>query len=80
MRFSRVEVVFHRLKIRTNTANVAEVNVEKLREVSRRLQLSSREQSFLRTFLVPSLEGDSEVGDDEPFRKSTDYVGTPQNA
>ncbi|MPC33959.1 hypothetical protein E2C01_027328 [Portunus trituberculatus] len=48
MRFSRGEVVFYRLKIRSKTASVAEVNVEK-------------EQSNLGTFLVPSPEGDSEA-------------------
>ncbi|MPC07678.1 hypothetical protein E2C01_000243 [Portunus trituberculatus] len=31
MRFSRGEVVFYRLKIRSKTANVAEVNVEKVK-------------------------------------------------
>ena len=30
MRFSREEVVFHRLKIRTKTADVTEVNIEKV--------------------------------------------------
>ncbi|MPC81614.1 hypothetical protein E2C01_076240 [Portunus trituberculatus] len=60
MRFSRGEVVFHRLKIRSETANVAEVNEEKLREVSRHFGSSTREQSNLGTFLVPSPEGDSE--------------------
>ncbi|MPC40304.1 hypothetical protein E2C01_033859 [Portunus trituberculatus] len=30
MKFSRGEVVFYRLKIRSKTVNVAEVNVEKL--------------------------------------------------
>ncbi|MPC70584.1 hypothetical protein E2C01_064836 [Portunus trituberculatus] len=30
MRFSRGEVVFYRLKIKSKTANVAEVNVEKV--------------------------------------------------
>ena len=30
MRFSREEVVFHRLEIRTKTADVAEVNMEKV--------------------------------------------------
>ncbi|MPC72391.1 hypothetical protein E2C01_066696 [Portunus trituberculatus] len=32
MRFSRGEVVFYRLKIRSKTVNVAEVNVEKVEE------------------------------------------------
>ncbi|MPC95690.1 hypothetical protein E2C01_090912 [Portunus trituberculatus] len=60
MRFSRGEVVFHRLKIRSKTTNDAEVNVEKLREVSRHLVSLSREASYLGTFLVLSPEGDSE--------------------
>ncbi|MPC68861.1 hypothetical protein E2C01_063071 [Portunus trituberculatus] len=30
MRFSRGKVVFHRLKIRSKTANIAEVNEEKV--------------------------------------------------
>ncbi|MPC38455.1 hypothetical protein E2C01_031962 [Portunus trituberculatus] len=61
MRFSRGEVVFHKLKIRSKTANVAEVNVEKLREVSRHLGLSSKEESNLVTFLVPSPGRDSKI-------------------
>ncbi|MPC23848.1 hypothetical protein E2C01_016914 [Portunus trituberculatus] len=50
MRFSRGEVVFHRLKIRYKTAIVAEVNKEKLREVSRHFGSLLREQSDLGTF------------------------------
>ncbi|MPC62840.1 hypothetical protein E2C01_056930 [Portunus trituberculatus] len=57
MRFSREEVVFHRLKIRSKTANVAEVNIEKLREKSRHLWSSLREASDLGTYLIPSQKG-----------------------
>ena len=35
MKFRRGKMVFYRLKIRSETANVAEVNVKKLRGVSR---------------------------------------------
>ncbi|MPC34495.1 hypothetical protein E2C01_027887 [Portunus trituberculatus] len=62
MRFSSGKVVFYRLKIRSKTANVAEVNEEKLREVSRHFGSSPREESDLGAFSVPSLEGDSESG------------------
>ncbi|MPC54457.1 hypothetical protein E2C01_048374 [Portunus trituberculatus] len=54
MRFSRREVVFYRLKIRSKTTNVAEVNEEKLREASKHFQLPIRKQSDLGTFLVGS--------------------------
>ncbi|MPC54102.1 hypothetical protein E2C01_048009 [Portunus trituberculatus] len=59
MRFSRREVVFHRSK----TANVAEVNEEKVEgAVSRYFGSSSRQESDLGTLLVPFPEGDSEAG------------------
>ncbi|MPC46328.1 hypothetical protein E2C01_040045 [Portunus trituberculatus] len=58
MRFSRGEVVFYRLKIRSKTVNVAEVKEGKVEGgVS-----IPKEYSDLRTFLVPSPEGDSEDG------------------
>ncbi|MPC98909.1 hypothetical protein E2C01_094295 [Portunus trituberculatus] len=62
MRFSRGEVVFYILKIRSKTAKVAEVNGEKLREMSGHFGSPAKWQSDLGTFLVPSLEGDSEAG------------------
>ncbi|MPC55082.1 hypothetical protein E2C01_049015 [Portunus trituberculatus] len=58
MRFSRGEVVFHRLKIRSKTANIAEVNVEK---IVGGVKTFSREESDLGTFLVPSPERDSKL-------------------
>ncbi|MPC71502.1 hypothetical protein E2C01_065779 [Portunus trituberculatus] len=39
MRFSRGEVVFHRLKIISKTLNVAEVNVEKVEGANERAVL-----------------------------------------
>ena len=62
MRFSRGEVVFYRLKIRSKTANVAQVDEEKYEGVSRHLRSIPEEQSDLGTFMVPSPEGDSEAG------------------
>ncbi|MPC49451.1 hypothetical protein E2C01_043253 [Portunus trituberculatus] len=62
MSFSRGEVVFYRLKIRSKTANVIEVNEEKSRKVSKHFRSPPREQSDLGIFLVPSPEGDSEAG------------------
>ncbi|MPC45126.1 hypothetical protein E2C01_038811 [Portunus trituberculatus] len=63
MRFSRREVVFYRLKIRSKSANVAEGNEEgEAREVSRHFGSPSREQSDLGIFLVSSPEGDCETG------------------
>ncbi|MPC98985.1 hypothetical protein E2C01_094377 [Portunus trituberculatus] len=56
MRFSRGYVVFYRLKIRSETANVAEVNVEKVEGGVKAFGVSD-----LGTFLVPSTEGDSET-------------------
>ncbi|MPC65987.1 hypothetical protein E2C01_060130 [Portunus trituberculatus] len=60
MRFIRREVMFYRLKIRSKTANVAEVNEEKLMKVSRHFGLLPEEQSDLGIFMVLSSEGDSE--------------------
>ena len=53
MRFSGGEVVFYRLKIRSKTANVAEVHVK---GVSRHLGSIPEDQSDLGTFMVPSPE------------------------
>ncbi|MPC62928.1 hypothetical protein E2C01_057019 [Portunus trituberculatus] len=57
MRFSRGEVVFYRLKMKSKNVNVAEVNEEKLRVVSRHFGSSPRKVSDLGIFLVPSPEG-----------------------
>ena len=46
--------MFYRLKVRSKTVNVAEINVEKLQAVSRHLESPSGEQFVLGTFLVPS--------------------------
>ncbi|MPC09641.1 hypothetical protein E2C01_002257 [Portunus trituberculatus] len=61
-------MVFSRLKIRSKTANMAEVNEEKLREVSRHFGSLPRQQSDLGTFLVSIPEGNFESGhhDDHP--------------
>ncbi|MPC65580.1 hypothetical protein E2C01_059718 [Portunus trituberculatus] len=48
MRFSRGEVVFHILKMKSKSVNVAEPNVEKV-------------DGDVKTFLVPSAERDSEA-------------------
>ena len=61
MRFRGGELVFHRMKIRYKTANVAEINVEKLEEVSRHLESPSREWFSLGTFLISSPDRDSEA-------------------
>ncbi|MPC39519.1 hypothetical protein E2C01_033056 [Portunus trituberculatus] len=61
MRFSRGEVVFYRLKIRSKTLNVPEVNDDKLRELSRHFGSPPREQSYLGTFSVLSSEWDSDT-------------------
>ena len=42
MRFSRGEVVFYRLKVRSKTANVAEVNEEKVEGVVKTLRVGNR--------------------------------------
>ncbi|MPC15541.1 hypothetical protein E2C01_008337 [Portunus trituberculatus] len=62
MRFSRGEVVFHRLKVRSKTVNVAEVNEEKVEGGVWHFGSLPEEQSDLGTFLVPSPEEDSEAG------------------
>ncbi|MPC31923.1 hypothetical protein E2C01_025223 [Portunus trituberculatus] len=62
MRFSRGEVVLHRLKIRSKTANVADVNVEKVEGgVKAFVVVTEKEASELGTFLVTLPEGDSEA-------------------
>ena len=62
MKFSGEEVVFYRLKIRSKTANAAEVDRKKFKGVSRHLGSILEEQSDLETFIVFSPEGDSEAG------------------
>ena len=52
-KFNGEEVVFYRLKIRSKTANVAEVHVKGL---SRHLGSIPEDQSDLGTFMVPSPE------------------------
>ena len=54
--------MFYKLKIRSKTANVAEVDREKCEGVSRHLGPISEEQSNLGTFMVLSQEGDSKAG------------------
>ena len=63
MRFIEGEVVLYRLKIRSMTTNVAEVDRKKnVRGMSRHLGAISEGQSDLGTFMVPSPEGNSEAG------------------
>ena len=50
------------MKIRSKTANVAEVDGEKCEGGVKTLGSRSEEQSDLRTFMVPSPGGDSEAG------------------
>ncbi|MPC26145.1 hypothetical protein E2C01_019276 [Portunus trituberculatus] len=59
--FSRGEVVFYRLEIRSKTTNVAEVNEEKVEGGVETFGLIPREQSDIGTFMVPSSEGPTEV-------------------
>ncbi|MPC92986.1 hypothetical protein E2C01_088101 [Portunus trituberculatus] len=61
MRFSRGEVVFYRLKIRSKTANVAEVNVEKVEGGVKAFGVVIKRGVLSGTFLVPSPEEDSEA-------------------
>ena len=58
---------FHRLEIRSKVTNIAEIERKVLEEVSRQLRSSADEQSDLGTFVVSSLDGDSEAGCGEPF-------------
>lgn len=64
MRSSREEVVIFRLKIRSKIANVVKGNGEKVKGGVKTLFLGwiPVERSHLGTFLVPSPEGDIEVG------------------
>ncbi|MPD04292.1 hypothetical protein E2C01_099971 [Portunus trituberculatus] len=62
MGLSKGEVVFYRLKIRSETTNVAKFMKKKLRKVSRCFGSPPREQSNLGTFIVPSPEWDSKAG------------------
>ncbi|MPC49184.1 hypothetical protein E2C01_042979 [Portunus trituberculatus] len=61
MRFSRREVEFYRLKIRSKTANVAQVNEGKVKGGVKTFGSTPIEQCNLGTFMVPSPEGDFEV-------------------
>ena len=61
MRFTGGEVVFHRLKIRSKTANVADINVERVRGGINTLAVAIERVSVLGTFLVPSPDRDSEA-------------------
>ena len=61
-KFNGEEVVFYKLKIRSKTANVPEVDGEKCEGGVKTLGSRSEEQSDLRTFMVPSSQGDSEAG------------------
>ncbi|MPC39444.1 hypothetical protein E2C01_032981 [Portunus trituberculatus] len=76
MRFSREEVVFYRLKIRCKTANVAEVNEEKVERDVKKFGSTSIKQSDLRTFMIPSPEGDFEA---EVGVAITPYIDPDQN-
>ena len=56
-------MVFYRLEIRSKAMNIAEINRKKMLEkVLRHPKSSAEEQSKLGTFVVPSTDGDSEVG------------------
>ena len=61
IRFSGGEMVFHRLEIIFKATNVAENKRKILDKVSRHPRSYTEGQSDLGTFLVPSLDRDSEA-------------------
>ena len=62
MRFSRGYIVVYRLKVRSKTTNVAEINEENIEAISRHLRSIPEEHSDPRAFMAPSQEGTSEIG------------------
>ena len=62
MKFSRGEMVFHRLEIRYMAEMLQKSREKLLEEVSRHPRSSAEGQSDLGTFMVPSPDRDSEAG------------------
>ncbi|MPC47762.1 hypothetical protein E2C01_041518 [Portunus trituberculatus] len=62
MRFNREEVKFYKLKIKLKTANVAQVNKEKIQGMSRYLGSILEEEFEQGISMVPFPDGDFDAG------------------